>query len=173
MVCRRRVTGGNRKRSPEASSVSSVTSCATHAAVPHHVPGGAASDHPCHLRDPWSSPRHGVIPFLTKSNHPASAKAGITSPLTIGHHWPGVPIRDVGCAGNGGRPGACGRGRTGVQSRHAGRAAHAGFQVLLFQSGKATSPGTYTLNARKSMRNTGWNRSHWRSLKASGATNSR
>jgi hypothetical protein len=64
-ACHRRQ---QRKRSPELSSVSSVTSCATDGAVPHHVPGGAASDHPCHPRDPRSRSRCGVIPFLTKSN---------------------------------------------------------------------------------------------------------
>jgi hypothetical protein len=56
-----------RQQSPEAFSASSATSCATDAAVPHHVPGGAASDYPRHPRDPRSLPRHGVIPLQTKS----------------------------------------------------------------------------------------------------------
>ena len=86
-ACHRRQ---QRQQSPEASSVSSVTSCATDAAVPHHVPGGAASDHPCPLRDPWSSPRHGVIPFLTKSNQPLAA---LISPVVSGHRGSALGVR--------------------------------------------------------------------------------
>jgi len=52
---------------PEATSVCSVTSCATHATMPQLVPGGGASDHPCPPRDPWSLPGLRVIHYLTGS----------------------------------------------------------------------------------------------------------
>jgi hypothetical protein len=72
-----------RQQSPEAFSASSATSCATDAAVPHHVPGGAASDHPRHPRDPRSLPRHGFIPFLTKSNQALEPTETQVSPLDV------------------------------------------------------------------------------------------
>ena len=88
-ACHRRQ---QRQRSPEAFSVS-VTSCATDATVSHHVPGGAASDHPRHPRDPRSLSGHRVISFLTKSNQalePTETRVAVlgvaapTSPVVSG-----------------------------------------------------------------------------------------